>query len=173
MTESIEKVSTSAEERAAIPVWNAERQTYEEYRVGDKIKSLRRTLTHGEAAQFNTFVLDIHPLSADAPYSREQQFGRRLVAGGMTFCVGMGLVQTNNRNLFSYGYDRIRFIAPVFSDDTIYTVRTVKAKSLRKDGSRLIRFAYEIFKVDEGGDKLAIYCEHLCFVVDHAGGPAN
>lgn len=167
MSETIERVTTSAAERDALAVWNAEQQTFDDYRVGDKIKSLRRTLTHGEAAQFNTFVLDIHPLSADAPYSRGQQFGRRLVAGGMTFCVGMGLVQTNNRNLFSYGYDRIRFIAPVFSDDTIYTIRTVKEKSRRKDGSRLIRFAYEVFKVDDEGDKLAMYCEHLCFVVDH------
>lgn len=166
MSTASKKINTSEQQRDEIPVWNAERQSYDEYEAGSKIKSLRRTLTAGETANFNTFVLDIHPLAADEPYSKDQRFGRRLVAGAMTFCVGMGLIQTNNKNLFSYGYDKVRFIAPVFVEDTIYAVRTVADKSRRDDGAGLIRFAYEIFKVDENGDQLAMYCEHLCFAGD-------
>ena len=30
----------------------------------------------------------------------------------------------NNIHTFSYGYDKLRFIKPVFIGDTIYTIRT-------------------------------------------------
>lgn len=79
--------------------------------------------------QFNALVLDMHPYVADEPFAREQGiFGRRLVAGAMVFSVGLGLVATNCRNAFSYGYDRLRFIGPVFIGDTLYTIKTDLAK---------------------------------------------
>ena len=49
----------------------------------------------------------------------EGVFGRRLVAGAFVFSVGLGLVATNCVNAFSYGYDKLRFIKPVFIGDTI------------------------------------------------------
>ena len=55
---------------------------------------------------------------------REGVFGRRLVAGAFVFSAGLGLVATNCVNAFSYGYDKLRFIKPVFIGDTIYSIRT-------------------------------------------------
>ena len=51
-------------------------------------------------------------------------FGKRLVAGAFVFSAGLGLVATNCINAFSYGYDKLRFIKPVFIGDTIYSIRT-------------------------------------------------
>lgn len=109
--------------------------------------------------QFNALVLDMHPYVADEPFAREQGiFGRRLVAGAMVFSVGLGLVATNCRNAFSYGYDRLRFIGPVFIGDTLYTIKTDLAKGPKNEQMGLCRSSYEVFKND---GELVLYCEHL------------
>jgi acyl dehydratase len=146
-------------EHAALPVWNAENWFYEDWSVGQKIRSLRRTISEGESHQFNTLVLDIHPYVQDRMFAeREGIFDKRLVAGAFVFSAGLGLVATNCVNAFSYGYDKLRFIKPVFIGDTIYTIRTNMEKKPRYAEMGLIRASYEIFK---GEGEIVLYCEHL------------
>jgi acyl dehydratase len=76
----------------------------------------------------------------------------------MVFSLGLGLVATNCVNAFSYGYDKLRFIKPVFIGDTIYTIRTNLEKKPKYAGMGLVRASYEVFK-NEG--ELVLYCEHL------------
>jgi acyl dehydratase len=85
-------------------------------------------------------------------------FGKRLVAGAFVFSAGIGLVATNWLQAFSYGYDRMRFIKPVFIGDTIYTVRTNVDKQPKYEDRGLTRAKYEVFK-EEG--ELVLVCEHL------------
>lgn len=142
-----------------IPIWNAEDWHYEDIVIGRRIRSLRRTISEGESMAFNTLVLDMHPYVADEPFAREQGvFGRRLVAGAFVFSAGLGLVATNCVNAFSYGYDRLRFIKPVFIGDTIYTIKTELEKKPRTPQMGLCRASYEVFK---GEGELVLYCEHL------------
>ena len=146
-------------DHAEMPVWNAENWFYEDWPVGQKIRSLRRTIAEGDSHLFNTLVLDIHPYVQDQMFAeREGIFGRRLVAGAFVFSAGLGLVATNCVNAFSYGYDRLRFIKPVFIGDTIYTIRTNLDKRPRYKEMGLIRASYEVFK---GEGELVLYCEHL------------
>jgi acyl dehydratase len=146
-------------DHAAIPVWNSENWFYEDWPVGQKIRSLRRTISEGESHHFNALVLDIHPYVQDARFAEtEGVFGRRLVAGAFVFSAGLGLVATNCLNAFSYGYDRLRFIKPVFIGETIYTIRTNMEKAPKYDEMGLIRASYEVFK---GEGELVLYCEHL------------
>lgn len=113
------------EDHSALPVWNAENWFYEDWPVGQRIRSLRRTIGESDSHLFNTLVVDIHPYVQDQMFAeREGIFGRRLVAGAFVFSAGLGLVATNCVNAFSYGYDKLRFIKPVFIGDTIYTIRT-------------------------------------------------
>ena len=123
-------------DHAAIPVWNAENWLYEDWPVGQKIRSLRWTISEGESHQFNMLVTDIHPYVQDEMFAAgEGVFGRRLVAGAFVFSAGLGLVATNCVNAFSYGYDKLRY---------------------KEMG--LIRASYEVFK---GEGELVLYCEHL------------
>ena len=85
-------------------------------------------------------------------------FNKRLVAGAMVFSYGLGLVATNCVNSFSYGYDKLRFIKPVFIGDTIYSIRTNMEKRPKYLKMGLVRTSYEVFK---GEGELALYCEHL------------
>jgi acyl dehydratase len=81
-----------------------------------------------------------------------------LVAGAFVFSAGLGLVATNCVNAFSYGYDKLRFIKPVFIGDTIYTIKTDLDKLLKYKDMGLCRSSYEVFKND---GELVLYCEHL------------
>ncbi len=142
-----------------IPIWNAENWFYEDFEIGSKIRSIRRTISEGESMLFNALTLDMHPYVGDEIFAtREGVFGRRLVAGAMVFCYGLGLVGTNCVNAFSYGYDKLRFIRPVFIGDTIYTIRTNLEKQPKNRERGLVRASYEVFK-NEG--ELVLYCEHL------------
>ena len=105
--------SDMPKDHAELPVWNAENWFFEDFEVGHKIRSLRRTISEGESMQFNALVLDMHPYVADQIFAeREGIFGKRLVAGAFVFSAGLGLVATNCVNAFSYGYDKLRFIKP-------------------------------------------------------------
>lgn len=146
-------------EHAELPVWNSENWFYEDWQPGHRIRSLRRTIAEGESHLFNTLVVDIHPYVQDQMFAeKEGIFARRLVAGAFVFSAGLGLVATNCVNAFSYGYDKLRFIKPVFIGDTIYTIRTNLDKKPKYEEMGLIRASYEVFK---GEGELVLYCEHL------------
>ncbi len=147
------------EAHARLPVWNAENWFYEDWPVGQKIRSLRRTISEGDSHAFNLLVTDIHPYVQDDIFARtEGLFGKRLVAGAFVFSAGLGLVATNCVNAFSYGYDKLRFIKPTFVGETIYTIRTNLEKRPKYSELGLIRASYEVFK---GEGELVLYCEHI------------
>lgn len=146
-------------DHADIPVWNAEDWYYEDFTPGEKIRSIRRTISEGESMLFNSLVMDHHPYVSDERFASEDGvFGRRLVAGAMVFSYGLGLAATNCLNSFSYGYDRLRFIAPVFIGDTIYTIRENLAKEVKDETMGKVRVSYSVYK---GEGELALYAEHL------------
>jgi acyl dehydratase len=146
-------------QHSEIPIWNAENWFYEDFEIGHKIRSIRRTISEGECMLFNSLVLDMHPYVGDEIFAKDKGvFGRRLVAGAMVFSYGLGLVATNCVNAFSYGYDKLRFIKPVFIGETIYSIRTNLEKWPKYSELGMIRASYEVFK-NEG--ELVLYCEHL------------
>ena len=146
-------------EHAEVPVWNAENWYFEDFEPGDRIRSIRRTISEGEAMLFNSLVMDHHPYVSDERFAAEEGvFGRRLVSGAMVFSMGLGLAATNCLNSFSYGYDRLRFIKPVFIGDTIYTIRENLSKEVHDEKMGKVRVSYSVYK-EEG--VLALYAEHL------------
>jgi acyl dehydratase len=147
------------EKHKQIRIWNAEDWQYEDFEVGLRSRSIRRTISEGESMLFNSIVLDMHPYVADDVFAKEEGiFGRRLVAGAMVFSLGLGLMAHNNIQTFSYGYDKLRFIKPVFIGDTIYTIRTNLEKSPKYPDMGMVRVSYEVFKMP---GELVLYCEHL------------
>ncbi|MEM0964611.1 MAG: MaoC family dehydratase [Verrucomicrobiota bacterium] len=150
---------TPPESHSSIKQYNTEDWMYEDFIIGQKDRSIRRTISEGEAMQFNAMVLDMHPYVGDETFAKEEGlFGKRLVAGAQVFAYGLGLMANNNVHTFSYGYDKLRFIKPVFIGDTIYTIRTHLEKRPKYKEMGLIRVSYEVFK---GKGELALYAEHL------------
>jgi acyl dehydratase len=146
--------------RYAVPAWNQDTKLYEDYAVGETDRSIRRTISEGEMMLFNSLLLDMHPYVADDIWAREEGlFGKRIVPGALVFSFGMGLMAHNNINTFSYGYDRLRFIKPVFVNDTIYTMRTLLRKEPKYEELGLFVVSYEVFRADD--EEIVLYCEHL------------
>ena len=151
--------NTPPEMHDSVPLYNVEDWMYEDFEIGVKVRSISRTISEGESMLFNSLVLDMHPYVGDERFAREEGlFGKRLVAGAMVFSMGLGLMANNNTNTFSYGYDKLRFIKPVFIGDTIYTIRTHLRKEPKYDEMGLVVVSYEICKNDA---ELVLYCEHL------------
>lgn len=151
--------STPIDQHANVPQYNTEQWMYEDFEVGRKDRSIRRTISEGEAMLFNSLVLDMHPYVGDERFAQEEGlFGKRLVAGAQVFAYGLGLMANNNVHAFSYGYDKLRFIKPVFIGDTIYTIRTHLDKTPKYKEMGLIRVSYEVFK---GEGEQVLYAEHI------------
>ena len=147
------------DDHAKIPAWNSEDWYFEDFEIGDKIRSIRRTISEGESMLFNSLVMDHHPYVSDQEFAEQEGvFGKRLVAGAMVFSYGLGLAATNCLNSFSYGYDRLRFIKPVFIGDTIYTIRENLSKQVFNEKMGKLKVSYSVFK---GEGEQALYAEHL------------
>ncbi len=95
-----------------------------------------RTITADDIDMFAKVTGDFYPVHMDAAYAAKTAFGRRIAHGALV----MGLLSTasaviSRRSVergttgtpVSAGYDRIRFVRPVFIDDTL-TVRYVVAE---------------------------------------------
>ena len=76
---------------------------------------------------------DLGPNHVNEEYMRQTRFGRRiahgvLIVAFMSTCSTKLIEQAANTPMVSYGYDRIRFVRPVFIGDTItvtYVVATL------------------------------------------------
>jgi monoamine oxidase len=107
-----------------------EQTTYfEEYEIGSTRITMGRTITETDFVVHAGHTGDFFPHHMDAEFMKTTEFGQRIAHGTMVFAIGVGLTATIiNPVAFSYGYDRLRFVKPVFIGDTIKTRTTIAAK---------------------------------------------
>ena len=93
---------------------------FEEYEVGTVQDSMGRTITETDIVMHAGQTGDFYPHHMDAEWSKNSVFGQRVAYGTLILSVAAGqLAREMNEVAFSYGYDKVRFIAPVFIGDTI------------------------------------------------------
>jgi acyl dehydratase len=100
---------------------------FEDYLLGTIRRSTGRTVTEADLVIHAGQSGDFYPHHMDADWCATQAFGRRFAHGTLliTMAVGMTAGEINPRAM-SYGYDRVRFIRPVYVGDTI----TVEAEMI-------------------------------------------
>ncbi len=102
---------------------------FEDYALGDMRETTGRTVTETDFVVHAGHTGDFFPHHMDAEFAKTTPFGQRVAHGTMVFAIGVGLTATLiNPVAFSYGYDRLRFVRPVFIGDTIRTRVTIAAK---------------------------------------------
>ena len=102
---------------------------FEDYEIGSSRLTGGRTITETDFIVHAGHTGDFFPHHMDAEYMKTTPFGQRIAHGTLVFSVGIGLTASIvNPVAFSYGYDRLRFIKPVFIGDTIRTRTTITAK---------------------------------------------
>ncbi len=100
---------------------------FEEYSAGSSRETLGRTITEADIVIHAGQTGDFYPHHMDAEWCRTQPFGQRVAHGTLIFSVAVGMTAAEvNPEAFSYGYDRLRFIKPVFIGDTIRVRVTIK-----------------------------------------------
>lgn len=105
-------------------------QYFEDYVVGAERKTFGRTITETDFVVHAGHSGDFFPHHMDEEFARGTPFGRRIAHGTMVLTIGVGLTAgVINPVAFTYGYDRIRFVKPVFIGDTIRTVLTILEKT--------------------------------------------
>ena len=93
---------------------------WEEYEIGSSRLSGGRTITETDIVIHAGQTGDFYPHHMDAEWCKGQVFGQRVAHGTLILSVAVGsLAGEINEAAFSYGYDKVRFIAPIFIGDTI------------------------------------------------------
>ncbi|QQE77955.1 MaoC/PaaZ C-terminal domain-containing protein [Alicyclobacillus sp. SO9] len=137
---------------------------YEDYEIGQTRETLGRTITETDIVIHAGQTGDFYPHHMDAKWSADQEFGQRIAHGTLVFSVGVGLTAGEiNPAAFSYGYDRLRFIRPVFIGDTIHARVSIKEK---RDHRKHIDsgVVVELCEVFNQKDEVVLACEHLLLV---------
>ncbi len=99
---------------------------FENYELGSTRTSLGRTITETDIVLHAGQTGDFFPHHVDAEWSATQGFGQRIAHGTLVIAVAVGMTATEiNTQAFSYGYDRIRFVAPVHIGDTLTVEATI------------------------------------------------
>jgi acyl dehydratase len=104
-------------------------QYFEDYVIGFSRVSTGRTITETDIVMHAGQTGDFYPHHMDAEWCKTQEFGARVAHGTLILSVAVGaLAGEINEAAFSYGYDRVRFIAPVFIGDTITSTALISEK---------------------------------------------
>src|SRR6056300_609453 len=102
---------------------------FEDYKLDDKRITLGRTITETDFVVHAGHTGDFFPHHMDEEWCKTQSFGQRIAHGTMIFSIGIGLTASEiNPEAFSKGYDRMRFVKPVYIGDTIHSEITISTK---------------------------------------------
>lgn len=136
-------------------------QHFEDYEVGSTRHTLGRTITETDIVMHAGQTGDFYPHHMDAEWCKTQPFERRIAHGTLIFSVGIGMSAGEiNPEAFSYGYDRLRFIRPVFIGDTIRVRITIKEKRDYPKKPEL-GMVVEGVEVINQNNEVVLACEHL------------
>ena len=133
---------------------------FEDYRIGEIRNTHGRTITEADLVIHAGQTGDFFPHHMDAEWCKTQPFKQRMAHGTLVFSISIGLTAAAiNEAAMTYGYDRLRFIKPVFINDTIKVKITVMGKKEHKNPEYgLITEKVEAFNQH---DELIMVCEHI------------
>ena len=138
-------------------------QFFEDYAVGSTRETAGRTITETDIVLHAGQTGDFYPHHMDAEWCKTQEFKQRVAHGTLIFSVAIGMTAgVINPEAFSYGYDRLRFIKPVFIGDTIHVRVSIKEKrEHKKPGHGMVS---ELVEVLNQRNETVLACEHLLLV---------
>jgi acyl dehydratase len=96
-----------------------------------------KTVGETDVYMFAGITGDLSPNHCNEEYMRKTRYGRRiahgvLLVGYMSTCSTKLIESLGDQPAVSYGYDRVRFVKPVFIGDTI----TVEYKIAERDAAK-------------------------------------
>jgi acyl dehydratase len=136
---------------------------FEEFELNEKRSTGGRTVTETDIVIHAGQSGDFFPHHMDEEWCKTQPFKKRIAHGTLIFTIAVGLTaHVINEVAMTYGYDRLRFIKPVFIGDTIKATVTISnIKEHKKPGFGLVTELVEVF--NQHGEVVMV-CEHVLLV---------
>ncbi|MBJ2152892.1 MaoC/PaaZ C-terminal domain-containing protein [Paracoccus sp. IB05] len=137
---------------------------YEDYEIGEARDTVGRTITETDFVVHAGHSGDFFPHHLDAEFCKTLPFGQRIAHGTMVFTIGVGLTATIiNPVAFSYGYDRMRFVKPVFIGDTLRSRVEIIGKELMEKRPGFGRVTERVIVTKQTGET-ALVADHIYMV---------
>jgi len=116
-----------------------EKKYFDDLQVGDKDKTVGRTVTEADVVNFAGLSGDFNAVHMDKEFAKNTFFGKRIAHGNLVFVIASGLFTQSRMNisikenvLALMGMDW-KFLKPVFIGDTIHLeVEIIKTKETSK-----------------------------------------
>ena len=113
---------------------------FEALTIGRRV-TFSKTISESDVYLFAGITGDLSPNHVDDEYMRKTRYGRRIAHGALA----LGLMSNTSTKILeglpgtwvSYGYDRVRFPAPLFMGDTV----TVEYEIVERDPAQRKTFA--------------------------------
>jgi acyl dehydratase len=122
---------------------------FEEFEVGQTIKTVSRTITESDIVSFAGLSGDFNQIHVDAEFSRGTPFGQRVAHGLLVLSIASGLaMRTGILESTVLAFREIaewKFSRPVFIGDTIHVVLNVtETKPMARLGGGLVTINLEV-----------------------------
>ncbi len=122
---------------------------FEEFTVGRKIVTGKRTVSDGDIMSFAGLTGDNNRIHTDAEFSKAGPFGQRVAHGLLGLSIASGLAwQTGILDGTVLAFREVhewKFIKPVFIDDTLCAeLNVIETKALPRIGGGSVTIAIEL-----------------------------
>lgn len=136
---------------------------FEEFTMDDSRQTRARTITETDIVLHAGQSGDFFPHHMDEEWCSTQPFKKRIAHGTLVFTIAIGLTADFiNEVSMTYGYERLRFVKPVFIGDTIKVVVTITGKKEQKrPGQGLVTEKVEALNQH---NETVMVCEHILLV---------
>lgn len=117
----------------------------DDFEVGDCFSHARgKTVTEMDNVLLTHLVMNTAQSHFNEHIMQDSQFGRRIVFGGVTAAIVIGLAaqDTAEHAQRELSMDNIQFLAPVFHGDTLYAFSEVLAKGRRTGDGQPVTFRH-------------------------------
>ena len=97
---------------------------FEDFEIGDIYEHRPgKTITEYDNHLFTLMTMNTHPIHFDAEYGKGTEFGKNLVVSPYTLSllIGMSVSDCSQKAIANLGMDDVKFTAPVFHGDTLYS----------------------------------------------------
>ena len=139
---------------------------WSDYAIGERRTTVGRTITEADIVTHAGQTGDFFPHHMDAAWCARQPFGARMAHGTLILSIAVGMTAGDiNPRAMSYGYDRIRFVRPVFIGDTITVAAEIVAAGDHRKRPDELGTLDEFVTVTNQEQETVLVLTHL-YVVD-------
>ncbi len=128
------------------------RKRMRDLNIGDTLKTASRTVTIADIEHFADFTGDNFYAHMDEEAAKASPIFEGRVAHGyliLSFAAGLFVDPDPGPVLANTGLENLRFLTPLYPDDSMRVELTVRSKSLKSDDEGVVKWAVEIFNQND------------------------